>query len=555
VVAAFSLVLAIVVIAWALVAGLGGLSSTDSAVAPGPGQIARYRVDGVPQPLVVGDGAAWTSVSPMTSRGTGTPVIWRIDAKTAEVTSLPGTQGAVWVATGEGSVWATCNAKACGGRAVLRLDPSSGAVLRTLPVPSRISQITTGLGAVWVTTEKGLVRMDPDTGVATTLSSASYDLVGAGGGGVWVSTEGHGLSRIDPASGDFTVTVGFPDPCTMDVAAEAVFVASCDGGAHAGIGHDELMALDATTGEVLYRVPLEISGQMREAEGTLWLAGSDPVRSGFIRILRLDPSTGQPVEDAVEVRQGAEQYRSLSMFPPHVFFSTGEGSLWVTDFAGGQVIRLPVESSSAESHALVLRVTCGADGHPNIQTPVVQAQSDGLHVLVDNQAGAEAIIVRQPSRPDVSWSSGSNGLDDEFPMPVPPGRSFVSCFGPGPSPAPSLGASLQQNEAAFEVVDPNGYWSSTDLVCPAGERREFTVSTGVNVSPRMSAVEAATTLVPGVRPTDVVELADYGYLGFPRSGAIRVIRGGRIVAWTLPNTGTGTWSFDGYACPGSGISA
>jgi hypothetical protein len=138
-------------------------------------------------------------------------------------------------------------------------------------------------------------------------------------------------------------------------------------------------------------------------------------------------------------------------------------------------------------------------------------------------------------------------------MPVPPGRSFVSCLGTGPSPAPSPGASLQQNEAAFEVVDPNGYWSSTDLICPAGERREFTVSTGVNVSPSMSSVEAATTLLPGVRPTDVVELADYGYQGFPRSGAIRVIRGGRTVAWTLPNTGTGTWSFDGYACPGSGI--
>jgi hypothetical protein len=318
--------------------------------APGPGEITRYHVDGPPQPLTVGEGAAWVSVG-----SEGVVSLWRIDARTGQVMDLPEIRGAVWVAAGEGAAWATCNAKVCGGRAVLRLDPSSGSIFQTVPLPAHVWQITVGLGAVWVTTDDGLVKIDPSTEVATTVSTGGFDLVGTGGDGIWVSTtRTAGLFRIDPGTGTITATVSFPDPCTMDATDRVVFVASCDGGAHAGVGHDELMALDARTGEILYRVPLEMNGQMREANGILWVAGNDPVQSEFIRILRLDPSTGAPVADPVEVRRGPVRYSTKSMFAPHVFFATGEDSLWVTDFGSGEVIRLglPVAASQPDPRCL-----------------------------------------------------------------------------------------------------------------------------------------------------------------------------------------------------------
>ena len=213
----------------------------------------------------------------------------------------------------------------------------------------------------------------------------------------------------------------------------------------------------------------------------------------------------------------------------------------------------PTETASPEptEAADVLRVACRPDGTAEVLTPVVSAQPDGLHVLVDDQAGSEAVVVRQPSRPGFAWSSGSSGLDDEFVMLVPPGESYVGCFAAGWAPA-AEGPSAAPGEAAFIVVDPDGYWVSTDPTCPASTWEGFHVNWQGDAG--ATRAEAVLRYVPGILPVDTVEAA--GYTGSPHQReVVRVVRSGEIVAWVMAHNLAGSWSFDGYTCPGSGIGA
>jgi hypothetical protein len=119
-----------------------------------------------------------------------------------------------------------------------------------------------------------------------------------------------------------------------------VFVSSC-GGAIRRV--DELAALDAATGDVLYHVPLYSSldaGQIRLVGQTLWIAENDPKNAGFIRLLPVDAGTGEQAGPPFEIERGAGRFGPHAMFPPHVFFAAGEGSLWLTDSGAGEVIRV-----------------------------------------------------------------------------------------------------------------------------------------------------------------------------------------------------------------------
>jgi hypothetical protein len=314
-----------------------------------PGEIVRYRVDGAPQPLAVGEGAAWVDVTAMSLRGTGPSTIWRIDARTGEAKPLPETTGAVWIAAGEGGVWATCNAGPCGGFGVLQLDPATGDLIRTITLPDRTNQIAVGLGSVWVSTESGVRRIDAGSGSLLATFPGSYNFLGVGGGTLWATT-GKGLVQIDPSSGERLKELPFPDPCYLDVTPNTVFVATCGG---ATISHDILEAVDIGTGQVKFRVPLDGWGSMRLSGQTLIIAQRDPTNQGFIRLVQLDPGTGQPTGSPFEVKTGETRFFIRALFEPNPFLAVGEGSVWFTDFGAGEVIRvgLPIMGSGMPAPA------------------------------------------------------------------------------------------------------------------------------------------------------------------------------------------------------------
>jgi hypothetical protein len=314
---------------------------------PGPGEIVRYRMDGPPQPLAVGGGAAWAAVYHATPSSTGDPTIFRIDEATGRITPARGTLGAEWIATGDAGVWATCNVRTCGGPAALQLDPSSGEVVRSASLPSRAHHIAVGLGSVWVTTDSGLVRIDPTgRGRVWTTFEGSFNWVGVSHDSVWATTD-RGVERIDPLTGEVAASFSFPDPCYFDATPATVYVSSCNGGVPPGSGPDELVALDAGTGSVKYRIALDGWGQMRLADGTLWVAGNDPANSNFIRLLPFDASTGEPAGRPFEIERGVGRFSFLTFLPPSVFFAVGEDSMWLTDFPAGEVIRvgLPISGT------------------------------------------------------------------------------------------------------------------------------------------------------------------------------------------------------------------
>ena len=185
---------------------------------------------------------------------------------------------------------------------------------------------------------------------------------------------------------------------------------------------------------------------------------------------------------------------------------------------------------------------------------MVRAQPDGLHVIVDNRSEAVAVLIRQPSRPWMGWSSGSNGLDDEFVLPVPPGESLITCFVGGTAPALPPGASIQANEDLFRVVDDGG-WVSTDLSCGYDELWAFQTHAPypAEVGPNRPD-EAVRRFVPGVLPADRVEPGGYPN-GSSDMSLMRIMRTGAVVAWVraVPSEAGKSWSFNGYACPSSGI--
>ena len=245
-----ALALAVAVVAFAF--ALSRLSEDRETSVGGTPTITRYRFDAPPQPLAVGEGAAWVKLGAgREDRGQ----LWRIDTASGAQQQVE-TPGGDWPAVGGGSAWLLCNSDECGGGAVVQLDAASGEIVRTVDLPGRGAQITGTPEGVWVTTDAGLSFVTSDGRLLSSFHGKNYDLVGTDGTVVWVSHDG-GFSRIDPETGERLVTVStFPDVCTMEVGGGTVWVASCDGGMHAGTSTDELMGVDAISGDVLFRRPI-----------------------------------------------------------------------------------------------------------------------------------------------------------------------------------------------------------------------------------------------------------------------------------------------------------
>jgi YVTN family beta-propeller protein len=133
------------------------------------------------------------------------------------------------LAYGAGSLWAATSAKA-----VIRVDPRTGEILRRISVPATPYAIAYGDGAVWVmTVDNHLRRIEPSTNAIT-----NQQLVGftegnsvAVGGGVWVgahpSLSSSGVvSRLDPDTMRVESSIPVEDPYAIAVGTKAIWVAS-----------------------------------------------------------------------------------------------------------------------------------------------------------------------------------------------------------------------------------------------------------------------------------------------------------------------------------------
>lgn len=355
--AAVMLVASIVILGLVLYA-LRDLGSQQPVAPLGPGEIVRYQLDGPPQPISVGEGAAWVDV------GAGDPTqtqFVRIDASTGEQRIIHAPAGD-WSAVGGGHAWLVCNYDTCSlgesstqgdpntgdvagttGSTIVRMDPQTGEILGATPLPGASSQIVGTPDGVWVTYYGGVAFID-GVGTVTKTFDVAANLIGTDGASLWVSRGFRGIESLDPQTGAVLHDVPFDDVCMMDVAAGTVWVASCQG------SHDRLMGVDSTSGRILFNRQIDGEGQMRYANGVLWLAQWAPSNGETIRLVPFDPRTGASLAGAIEIPSevsGRQRFESFGLFPPHIFFVVGEGSFWLTDFFTGEVIRMGVPDVAA----------------------------------------------------------------------------------------------------------------------------------------------------------------------------------------------------------------
>jgi hypothetical protein len=310
-------------------------SGTGKAVYAGGGLL-RIPVAGYPQPLVADDDAVWVSV------GTGDNMLWRIDTNSNSAVALPNTHGAEWPAIGEGFAWVTvCTPNGtndCARSDVLKLDQQTGLTIADIPLRGYALQIATGLGSVWVSTTRGLVRIDPVSGTITAELPVDMNFVGFAAGRLWGTQQGR-VIQVDPESGQIVFAIQVHDPCLFEVSDVGVWVESCLGGLPSDQGPDTLTKLDPATGEIEYRVPVRTFGALQYDDEWLWLAGSDP-KTGRTTIDKLDPTTGLATGEQVEVAPGPSQQMGGASFMSSPFFAIGAGSFWLTHVDASDVVRV-----------------------------------------------------------------------------------------------------------------------------------------------------------------------------------------------------------------------
>lgn len=163
--------------------------------------LARARdTHGVPSAVTSGFGSIWA----VGADGR----LARIDPATnAAMTFDVGVVGEA-LATGEGAVWITSHDDG----AVVRFDPTAGAVTNTITGLGALFGVAVASGSVWVVSKSGheVLRLDPTRGTVTARIAAERnpDWVTAGAGSVWVTRETpRAVLRIDPATNAVAATI------------------------------------------------------------------------------------------------------------------------------------------------------------------------------------------------------------------------------------------------------------------------------------------------------------------------------------------------------------
>lgn len=176
--------------------------------------VATIPVGGYAFGVAADDTAVWV-VRDIAAQGTSSEVI-RIDPQTNSIIARVSVEGRLRdVVLGEGAIWALNTDYTAGS--VVRIDPASNRVTATVPLGESPSGIAVGEDAVWASgNDFTVVKIDPQTNQITAQTSSPVGIVlGAGGGGVWVTGFGPAateprISRLDAQTLtiDASVTLG-----------------------------------------------------------------------------------------------------------------------------------------------------------------------------------------------------------------------------------------------------------------------------------------------------------------------------------------------------------
>jgi DNA-binding beta-propeller fold protein YncE len=133
------------------------MATTLYAVDPTTGELTDQNVQMVIDSIASGEGAVWLGGTIFPDGAVGVPGIGKFDPASGELatTEVPGEAGSI--AVGSGGVWAVAGLGE-DGTELYRIDPATGEVTATIPLGEADSgyvKVSTGAGAVWVTTAGG----------------------------------------------------------------------------------------------------------------------------------------------------------------------------------------------------------------------------------------------------------------------------------------------------------------------------------------------------------------------------------------------------------------
>jgi hypothetical protein len=177
------------------------------------------------------------------------------------------------------------------------------------------------------------------------------------------------------------------------------------------------------------------------------------------------------------------------------------------------------QGPSQESAASIAEVDCTRDSD-SVLTPDVALQADGLHVRVlrDVDVPTSIEIRMGATRQNVIRVEFEPGGEARYSDVVrsPAGEATVACL-------TGIGDEAETAATAeMRILDPHGVWRDDSLDC---EGRPVNIDTYSFFAGDNPVTEGIARAVPGVLPTDTVQLAGYAH----EEQAV-VVRGGRAVA-------------------------
>jgi YVTN family beta-propeller protein len=259
------------------------------------------------------------------------------------------------LAIGRNAVWVTNSADGT----VSEIDPKRLKVIQTIGIGAQATDAVVTADGVWVVTgiDNTLVHIDERSGgIVETLRlsedpTANAHAVAAGGGAIWASS-GDRVLKIDPRTG--TIIAGHRHRACchaindVTVGAGAVWIADLS---------EKLFRISLADARVtgftdLGTIPLAVT----VAYGSVWLAVPDPSISS-VALWRVDQQTMR-VTQTITVGKSVRYLQGMEI-------AAGGGSLWVTNYELGTVVRVDPGSGTVKATIKVRRspfgIAFGAD--------------------------------------------------------------------------------------------------------------------------------------------------------------------------------------------------
>jgi hypothetical protein len=205
----------------------------------------------------------------------------------------------------------------------------------------------------------------------------------------------------------------------------------------------------------------------------------------------------------------------------------------------------------------VLHVSC-TPFSATVDSGVVRAQPDGVHIAVDASDGVTGADVVQGSSPQDLVGVGVDANDDgSRGLPIAPSSWSIGCY----SGSGGLGLSDIGSErvAVFRVLDPDHLYRASTLDCDVttASTLDATASSAPADQDWASIMADSAAVIPGLRSTDVVRNAGYPDAQPFKDGAHPVVIRGDAVIGTIRyeefQSDGSAWSFTLESCQDSGL--